>query len=290
MDARLAEAIDKYKTLCKDKFAKKVIEKKPNTFSIVYRQGSIKNTHFSGKFTEDISDYFKNKLIEGGIDISDDKLIRTCPLSWTIYFEVFYGLVEIEGFSFTTTDLFVNNRTDLPCEMKIIENIPMCLFDKFNIINYPEWGEVVMFNYDKLKSEMLDKYLNNGSRETLDKSYQDVLDIMTNFPNKYNVLSENSINVILEKPIEITREEGRISNLANTDGFKRLLEEKRAIENNQPDPDEEGVFIIENGIPVNGPNWNNWKRRHDEWTIAKKTWFENLDQDYKLCFDALFLL
>jgi hypothetical protein len=164
----------------------------------------------------------------------------------------------------------------------------MCLFDYFNIINYPEWGEVVMFNYDKLKTEMLDKYLNTGSREILEKSYQEVLDIISDFPNKYNVLSENSIDVLLEKPIEITKEEDRISNLANTDEFKRLLEEKRAIEDNKPDPEEEGVFIIENGRHVNGPNWNNWKRRHNEWIIAKKTWFDNLDHDYKLCFNALF--
>lgn len=104
--------------------------KKVNTFSILYRSGP--DTNFTGKFTEDISDYFKHRLIKGGIDITDEISIRTCPLSWSIYFEVYCGLVQIEGSSLSTTDLFNNNRVDFdkPCEMNIIENIPMCLFNK----------------------------------------------------------------------------------------------------------------------------------------------------------------
>ena len=153
MDNTLAE---KVLIWSKENMAKKIDEKKANTFSILYRSGSIKktlgppiiehngevvietpDTQFTGKFIEDISDYFKNRLIEGGIDVTDDIAIRTSPLSWSIYFEVYCGLVQIGGSTISTNDLFKNNRTDFvrPCEMNIIENIPMCLFDKFNIIN-----------------------------------------------------------------------------------------------------------------------------------------------------------
>lgn len=302
-------AIEEYRTWCKENMSKKIDGKKASTFSILYRSGIIKKEigplildadgvplienqemRFTGKFTEDISDYFKNRLIEGNIDITDEILIRTCSLSWTIYFEVYCGLVQIEGRTITTNDLFNNNRVDFvkPCEMNIIENIPMCLFDKFNIINYPEWGEVVMFNHDKLKSDLLDKCAISGSIENMEQSYQEILDIMKNFPRKYNMLSETIIDVIAEKPIEIIREENRILNLRNTVEFKKLIEEKKVIELQKPDVDGEGVYIIENGRHVKGPNHDSWKTTHDEWVTSYKSWFSNIQQDYKLCFKACY--
>jgi hypothetical protein len=302
--------MEKYRNWCKENMAKKVLEKIPNTFSILYRSGSIKktlgppiiehdgeviiespDTHFTGKFTEDISDYFKNRLIEGGVNVTDDIAIRTSPLSWSIYFEVYCGLVQIDGSSISTNDLFKNNRTDFvkPCEMNIIENIPMCLFDKFNIINYPEWGEVVMFNHDKLKSDILDKCAMSGSTENMEKSYQEILEIIEKFSNTYNVLSERLLDVVAKKPFEITREENRILNLRNTVEFKRLLEEKRAIELQEQTCDGEGIFIIENGRhDVKGPNYDSWKTRHDEWVTSYKSWFSNIEYDYKLCFKACY--
>lgn len=281
---------EEYLTWCKENMAKKLLEKKPNTFSILYRSGTITNKDFTGKFTEDISDYFKNRLLEGGVDITNEMAIRTSPLSWTIYFEVYNSLVQIEGSSISTNDLFNNNREDFiePCKMKIIENIPMCLIDKLNIIQYPEWGEVVRFDYDKIKSEILDKYMNSGSKENMEKSYKEIAHIMEEFPNKYDVLSEKIIDVLANKPDEITREEDRIFNLRNTDDFKRLLQEKREVDREQPEPDEEGVFVLHNGRHVNGPNYDNWKRRRDEWIAKYKAWFNNIDHDYKLCFKALY--
>ena len=299
--------VEEYRIWCKENMHKKLLEKKPNTFSILYRCGPIKNplgtpiiehngevvienTDTPGKFTEDISDYFKNRLTEGGIDITDDIAIRTSPLSWTIYFEVYCGLVQIDGTTISTNDLFKNNRTDFvtPCEMNIIEDIPMCLFDNFNIVNYPEWGEVVMFNHDKLKSDLLDKCALSGSTDNMEKSYQEILHIMENFPNTYNILSERIIDVLAKKPIEIIRGENRILNLRNTDHFKRLLEEKRAIELQEQTCDGEGIFVLENGRQVKGPNYDSWKTSHNEWVISYKTWFLNIEQDYKLCFKACY--
>lgn len=280
---------DDYIKRCKENMSKKVLEKKPNTFSILYRSGTITNKDLTGIFTEDISDYFKNRLLEGGVDITNEISIRTSPLSWTIYFEVYNSLVQIEGSSISTNDLFINNREDFvePCKMKIIENIPMCLIDKFNIVQYPEWGEVVRFDYDKMKSEILDKYMNSGSKEMMKNSYTEILDIMEEFKNKYNILSEKIIDLRMKKPIEITREEDRIFNLRHTDEFKRLLEEKKEMDRNKPEPDEEGVYILHNGRHINGPNYDNWKRRRGEWLAKYKAWFNNIKQDYKLCFKAL---
>ena len=284
----------------KENMAKKIEGKKENTFSILYRSGSIHretgmhgieipDTHFTGKFTEDISDYFKNRLVEGGIDITDEIAIRTSPVSWSIYFEVYYGLVQIEGKTITTNDLFNNYTVDFvtPCQMKCTENIPMCLFDKFNIIHYPEWGEVVMFNHDKLKSELLDTLV-YSSTETMQSSYQEILDIIQTFSNPYNMLSERLIDLAAKKPIELRREENRILQLRTTDEFKRLLKEKRTIVVQEPNPDDEGVFIIENGRHVKGPNYESWKRNRDEWVTSYKTWFNNIDHDYKLCFKACY--
>ena len=110
---------EEYLMRCKENMTKKILEKKPNTFSILYRSGTITNKDFTGIFTEDISDYFKNRLLEGGVDITNDMAIRTSPLSWTIYFEVYNSLVQIEGYSISTNDLFNNNREDFiePCKM-----------------------------------------------------------------------------------------------------------------------------------------------------------------------------
>jgi hypothetical protein len=35
-------------------------------------------------------------------------------------------------------------------------------------------------------------------------------------------------------------------------------------------------------------NYDNWKRRRDEWIAKYKAWFNNIDHDYKLCFKALY--
>jgi len=280
---------EEYLMRCKENMAKKILETKPNTFSILYRSGTITNKGLTGIFTEDISDYFKNRLLEGGIDITNEMDIRTSPLSWTVYFEVYNSLVQIEGSSISTNDLFNNNREDFiePCKMEIIENIPMCLIDKFNIVQYPEWGEVVRFDYDKMKSEILDKYMNSGSKEMMKNSYKEIMDIMKEFPNKYNILSEKIIDLRMKKPIEITREEDRIINLRHTDGFQRLMHVKRKLDREEPEPNEEGVFILHNGRHVNGPNYDNWKKRRAEWIAKYKAWFHNIDHDYKLCFNAL---
>jgi hypothetical protein len=145
-----------------------------------------------------------------------------------------------------------------------------------------------MFNHDKLKSDLLDKCAISGSTENMEKSYQEILDIIKNFPNKYNMLSEKYICTLETKPIEITKEEDRILNLRTTDKFKRLLEEKRAIELQERTADDEGVYIIENGRHVKGPNYDSWKTSRDEWVTTYKNWFKNIDQDYKLCFIACY--
>lgn len=297
------------KQFYRENFDKKCLEKKVDTFSILYRSGSMNKKNnpdtivhngetfieyltplLTGNFAEDISDYFKNRLIEGGVDITNDITIRTCSLSWTVYFELYHNIVEDR----TLSDLLSNeNLNSYPSyNVDIIENIPMCLFDKFNIINYPKWGEVVVFNYDKLKAEILDNYIISGSKESLEKSYKEVLDIMEKFPNKYNLLTEKTIEVSAvsgfnaDKPIEIIREEKRITDLRYTPIFDKLLEEKREFERNKPSTDEEGVYIIENGRHVRGPNYDSWNTRYQEWVSAYKNWYNNIDQDYKLCFIA----
>jgi hypothetical protein len=292
----LEDLTTRIKQFYRENMDNKILEKKADTFSILYRSGTMykennqETPYLTGNFAEDISDYFKNLLIEGGVDVTSDITIRTSSLSWTIYFEIYHNVIN----GMTCSDLLA--REDLnsypPYTLNIMENIPMCLFDKFNIINYPRWGEVFYFNYYKLKAEILGDYIISGSRESLVISYNEVLDIMEKFPNKYNLLNEKTIEVSgvsgfnATKPIEILREEKRIKNLIHTELFERLLEEKREIERNKPDPDEEGVYVIENGRHIKGPNYDSWKARHNEWVIRHKSWYENIDQDYKLCFIA----
>jgi hypothetical protein len=308
-DASIESVLETYRTQCKENMAKKVLEKNPNTFSIVYRRGPSKtmrsppileaeeefpiehtNTHFTGKFTDDISEYFRNRLIEGGVDITDDIAIRTSPLTWNIYFEVSCGLVQMEGSTISTSDLLKHNPTNFvePCTLHILENIPMCLFTKFNIIHYPSWGEVVMFQYDALKSEILDHYILSGSDETMRKQYQKLLDTMKQFPNTYTLLSEKILNTLPEKPFEITREETRILQLRTTRAFQKLLEEKREIEAKKPDPDADGVYSIEDGVERKGPNYTTWKTNHAKWVATYTAWFANIEHEYKLCFKACY--
>lgn len=84
------------------------------------------------------------------------------------------------------------------------------------------------------------------------------------------------------------KEENRILNLRNTIKFKKLLEEKRAIELQERTCDGEGIFIIENGQHVKGPNYDSWKTSRDEWITSYKSWFSNIEHDYKLCFKACY--
>ena len=86
----------------------------------------------------------------------------------------------------------------------------------------------------------------------------------------------------------ISMEEDRILNLRNTVEFKKLLEEKRAIELQEQTCDSEGVFIIENGRHVKGPNYDSWKKSRDEWITSYKNWFSNIEHDYKKCFKACY--
>jgi hypothetical protein len=74
--------------------------------------------------------------------------------------------------------------------------------------------------------------------------------------------------------------------LRNTDTFKKLIEEKRAIE--LQEPNLKGVFIVENGKHVNGPNHEKWRIARDEWINSYKSWFNAMDDEYKLCFKACY--
>lgn len=225
---------------------KKLADRPPNTFSILYREGGeTSKIQYSEYFLEELIKRSNNAIT----DITDNNEIdvRTSRYTYEIYLERLLHKTHNELSNETRADLrnflapessdsriieLTERKNKLQNELrsifveihelneqpyvhehrnefnlKMLENVPNYMKDSFNIINYPKWGEVIEFDYNKLKAEMLDEYMKTGSKDLLDESYKILLQDMEKFPNTYKIKSHRILQTSEVMPYEIIERE-----------------------------------------------------------------------------------
>jgi len=165
---------------------------------------------------------------------------------------------------------------DREYKLSMIADIPPLLKDSFNIVNYPKWGEYVEFDYNKVKAEMLDEFMKTGSKDTLDSSYQNLMNIMEKFPNKFNLKSEKIIEVTAEKPYELINEEimkiQRENELSNTPYYREIMNNIHQIMVRRPEAPENRD---DNDLVAA------WRISVESWRNELKELYNNITEEYK---------
>ena len=165
---------------------------------------------------------------------------------------------------------------DREYKLSMVTDIPPLLKDSFNIVNYPKWGEYVEFDYNKVKAEMLDEFMKTGSKDALDTSYQNLMNIMEKFPNKFNLKSEKIIEVTAEKPYELINEEimkiQRENELSNTPYYREIMNNIHEIMVRRPESPENRD---DNDLVAA------WRISVESWRNELKELYNNITEEYK---------
>ena len=114
----------------------------PDTFTIMYREGP-------GSFSLDYSDYFLDELKSRTGNSFDDEIdIRTSPVTWELSLE--RRLLSLGDRPSNYRNILKPDESNGEDNLKFYENVPNILRNVVTIVNYPNWGETVEFNYNKL--------------------------------------------------------------------------------------------------------------------------------------------
>jgi len=298
---------------------KKKSERIPDTFSILYRTGpGSSHLEYNQHFLDEL-ERRQGQSVDKEIDI------RTNPTTYDIYLErrlLLFGNSQPNDYRKllrSQTNLTViedlrqridrleselhDSRRELAAannqepytgdnkqeySLELCENIPNILKNSFTIVNYPEWGEVIDFDYTKLKADMLDEYMKTNSKETLDVSYNRLLEIMEKFPTKYTIRNKPIVEVKSEKPYEILEQEDieiELQNrLINTEYYREistrvcnLVERKPMFPGN--------LYIYENNryiIPENNrPQFLEYETSLHAWKDEMRNFYITLPDIYK---------
>lgn len=298
---------------------KKKTERDPDTFSILYRTGS-------GSSQLEYSEYFLDELERRqGHSVDKEIDVRTNPNTLDIYLErrlVSFGSSQPNDFrkllrSQTNVTVIedlrsrinrlenelndtrdkleaANNQEPYTGDNKneyfleMCENIPNILKNSFTIVNYPEWGEVIDFDYTKLKAEILDEYMKTNCKETLINSYNKLLNVMDKFPTRYTIRNKPIVEVKSEKPYEIIEQENleieRRNRLVNGEVYRELsirlcdlVERKPMFPGNLYTYVNNRYIIPEN----NRPQFLEYQTTLNAWKDEMRNFYINLPDEYK---------
>jgi len=230
MSYNLYEELDKINANIVENNNKKLSDKPPNTFCILYREGEESyKMEYSEYFLEELMKRSNNSITD--ITRNNEIDIRTSSYTYEMYLERSLHKIRDE----TRVDLrrflapessdkqireLTYRKNELQNELRsinvkmhqlneqpyihehrnefnltMLDNVPNYMKDSLNIINYPKWGEVIEFDYDKLKAEMLDEYMKTGSKDKLDESYKILLQDMEKFPNLYKIKNHRILEI-----------------------------------------------------------------------------------------------
>ena len=298
---------------------KKKTERDPDTFSILYRTGS-------GSSRLEYSDYFLDELERRqGHSVDKEIDVRTNPNTLDIYLErrllsfdnsqpneyrkLLRSQTNLSVIEDLTNRLHIlenelndtrhelqaaNNQEPYTADNKqeysleMCENIPSILKNSFTIVNYPDWGEVIDFDYMKVKAEMLDEYMKTNCKETLTNSYNRLLNVMEKFPTKYTIHNKPLVEVKSEKPYEIIEQEHleieRRNRLVNGEVYRELsirlcdlVERKPMFPGNLYTYVNNRYIIPEN----NRPQFLEYQTTLNAWKDEMRNFYTTLPDEYK---------
>jgi len=297
---------------------KKLSDKSPNTFCILYREDKENyKIQYSKYFLEElvkrsnnsitditdnneidvrISNYTyemylerslhntRDELNETRVDLrrflapecSAEKIRELTERKNQLQNELRTIFVEIQGLNERP---YVHEHRD-EFNLKMLENVPNYMKDSFNIINYPKWGEVIEFDYDKLKARMLDDYMKTGSKDTLAESYKILLQDMEKFPNLYSIKNNRILEISKEMPYEIMEK-----NRLHREYCFQLLQSREytGIALRIYDLRESRPIPADNITPEQFEEWRSTVLK--EWEVLAKELWDTIPEKYKTAFN-----
>jgi hypothetical protein len=155
-------------------------------------------------------------------------------------------------------------------KLQMLENVPNYMKDSFNIINYPKWGEVIEFDYDKLKGQMLDEYMKTGSKDTLEESYKILLQDMEKFPNLYRIKNHKILEISKDMPYEIMEK-----NRLHREYCLQLLQSTEYSE----------ISLKIHDLRESRPTENATQEQIQEWAALVKELWGSIPEKYKTAFN-----
>jgi len=286
----------------------------PNTFSILYREGAESSSiEYSDYFLEELENRSKNTNILADSEIN----LRMSNYTYDLYLEsrLFskpnetrsdlrkilvpetgprriseltrrknqlqdeLNAINNELNSIVNNEAYTSEHRD-EGKLRVLENVPNYFKDSVMIINYPKWGEVIEFDYDKLKAEMLDEYMRTGSKGTLEDSYKNLLQHMEKFPNLYKIRNFRILKVAEEMPYEIEEKIRR-----EREYRFQLLEsaEYRDISRKIYDLGEARPIPPENATHEQTQEWRSTVLK--EWEVLAKELWDTIPEKYKVAFN-----
>jgi len=289
---------------------KKLAERAPNTFTILYREGEqTSRREYTEYFLEELETRSNNLITD--INDRNEIDVRTSSYTYEVYLErnlwktssetrvdlrqilahetddrKIIELTESINKMQNELNSIINNpytgENRDEYKLKILENVPNYMKDSFNIINYPKWGEVIEFDYNKLKAEMLDEYMKTGSKSKLDESYKNLLQDMEKFPNIYKIKNYRILEISEDMPYEIM-EKKRLEReyayeLFNSDDYREILEKRINLNEARPVPPD-------NLTREQYLEWNSTVLK--EWEILAKELWDSIPDKYKTTFNMI---
>lgn len=273
--------LDKVNAEITEKNIRTLAHIQPNTFSILYREGGeTSKIEYSEYFLEELMRRSNNSITD--ITDANEIDVRTSSYTYELYLERNLHKTRDELRNETRADLRKILAPDHRDEenLKILENVPNYMKESFTIVNYPKWGEVIEFDYDKLKAEMLDEYMKTGSKDKLDESYKILLQDMEKFPNLYKIQKHRILEVFQAMPYEIMEKE-RLHReyclqLSQSPEYAEIRLKIYNLRESRPDPTE-----------------NATREQYEEWCstvfkqwedMAKQLW-DTIPEKYKTAFN-----
>lgn len=315
MSDHLYEELDKLNAEIVENNNNKLADKSPNTFCILYREGEeVYKMEYSEYFLEELVKRSNNLIT----DITDNNEIdvRTSIYTYEMYLERSIHKtrdetrvdlrrfldpessdkkirdlterknqlqnelrsIDVEIHQLNEQSYIHEHRNEF--NLKMLENVPNYMKDSFNIINYPKWGEVIEFDYDKLKAKMLDDYMKTGSKDRLDESYKVLLQDMEKFPNHYSIKNNRILEISKDMPYEIMEKNKlhreyclQLSQSTEYAGISLKIYDLR--ESRPTPPDNATIEQIQ--------EWRSTVLK--EWEILAKELWDTIPEKYKTAFN-----
>ena len=312
--------LDKINAEITEKNKRKLADIQPNTFSILYREGGeTSKIQYSEYFLEELmrrsnnsitditdaneidvrtSSYTYEVYLERNLHKTRDELrnetradlrkILAPERSDTRIIELTHRknelqnelrriiLVELQQLN---EHPYVHEHRD-EFNLKMLENVPSYMKDSFTIVNYPKWGEVIEFDYDKLKAEMLDEYMKTGSKDKLDESYKILVQDMEKFPNLYKIKNNRILEISKDMPYELMEKE-RVHReyclqLSQSSEYAEIRLKIYDLRQSRPVPTENATR----------EQYEEWRSTvYKEWEDMAKQLWDTIPEKYKTAFN-----
>ncbi len=180
--------------------------RKPDTFSVFLREGKGLELQFEPWVYEEVSR--RSSLPEDWDDHASEFEFRSSLALWEVCKEFSYSVVR-EGRDFLLPrERRHPQNEDNSYAYRTEENIPLALKPYTRILDFEPWGESLYFDYDRMKADALDAYMESGNTEQLRARYQEIQQLQNQYPNKHAKDYEaKCVRIQESRPREISDEQ-----------------------------------------------------------------------------------